>query len=123
MNLVTYGDDGMPRVRDTDAEQFFDELCTGKFWSRRDERGQQSARFVRDKLRQVFRRENIRYFVTSSIGFWMEPPTENEASDSFNLDDFENVHDRDQEPSIRGKVRPINVLEPLISLQQRIARG
>jgi hypothetical protein len=122
MNLVSYGDDGMPRVRDEDAEQFFDELCTGKFWSTRYDRGQESAQFVRDKIRQVFRPDHIRYFVTSSIGFWMEPPADGEASAWFNLDDFANYNERDGELIIRDKVRPINVIEPLISLQQRIAR-
>lgn len=125
MNLVTYGDDGMPRVRDEDAELFFEELCTGKFWSERYEHGQESAEFVRDKIRNVFHPDRIRYFVTSSIGFRMEPPGKGKDKDRawFNLDDFANVHEKDGKASIRGRVRPINTLEPLISLQQRIARG
>ena len=120
---MTSGPDGIPRVRDTDAERFFDELCTGTFWADSYEEGQTSAQFIRDQLKQVFRPEHIRYFVTSSIGFWMEPPSGNKTSPWFNPDDFANCHERDGKLSIRGKVRPINVLEPLISLHQRIARG
>ncbi len=123
MNLVTDGDDGMPRVRDKDAERFFDELCSGKFWRNRPEGGLQSAQYVRDQLRHLFHPDRIRYFVTSSIGFWMEPPSEDDANPWFNPDNPDNYHERDERPSIKGKVRPINVLEPLISLQQRIARG
>jgi len=123
MHLVTKGPDGMPRVRDEDAEQFFNELCTGRFWSEHYEAGQQSAEYVRDQLRHIFRPDHIRYFVTSSIGFWIEPPSGDKATTRFNLDDFANYHDRDGKPAIKGKVRPINVLEPLISLQQRIAQG
>lgn len=122
MNLVHYGDDGMPRVRDEDAEQFFDELCSGKFWDKRYEHGQQSAQYVRDQIRHLFHPDRIRYFVTSSIGFWMETPTGDKDSDWFKLGDFVNYNEQDGRLVIRGKVRPINVLEPLISLQQRIAQ-
>lgn len=124
MHLVHYDDDGMPRVRDEDAEQFFEELCTGRFWSEHDyEAGQQSAAYVRDKIRRVFDPDRIRYFVTSSIGFWMEPPGEGRERAWFNPDDPVNYHDKHGKPAIRGQVRPVNALEPLISLQQRIARG
>ena len=123
MSLVTYGDDGMPRVRDEHAEQFFDELCSDKFWNGRFEHGQQSALYVRKKLKQVFRPDHIRYFVTSAIGFWMEPPTEDDEAPRFDLHDCSNLDQRDGLPAIRGMVRPINVLEPLISLQRRIAEG
>jgi hypothetical protein len=123
MHLVTKGDDGMPRVRDEDAEQFFDELCNGKFWSKEYEAGQQSAEFVRDQLRNIFHEDHIRYFVTSSIGFWMHPPVGDKATAWFDPNDYANYYVSDGRARIRGKVRPINVLEPLISLQQRIARG
>ena len=123
MNLVTKGDDGMPRVRDEDAERFFHELCSGKFWGKRYERGLESAEYVRDQIMHIFHPDRIRYFVTSSIGFWMEPPFGDRDSAWFDSDDFDNFNQREGKVIIRGKVRPINVLEPLISLQQRIARG
>jgi hypothetical protein len=122
MKLVTDGDDGMPRVRDNDAEQFFDELCSGRFWNKRYERGQHSAQYVREQIRNVFHPDRIRYFVTSSIGFWMEPPIGDKTSAWFDPDKSDNTSEWDDQPGIVGKVRPINVLEPLISLQQRLAR-
>lgn len=123
MNLVTYGPDGMPRVRDEDAKQFFDELCFGKFWSDQFEAGQESAEFVRSKINNLFRPDRVRYFVTSSIGFWMAPPTGDRTRPWFDPDHPSNYHERDGASSIKGAVRPINVLEPLISLQRRIGGG
>jgi hypothetical protein len=120
-HLVTKGPDGMPRVLDRHAEQFFDELCTGAFWNERYEEGQHSALAVRAELRRLFRPECIRYFVTSSIGFRMAPPAPGESAFCFDEEDFGNCHDVDGRPKIRDAVRPINVLEPLISLQQRIS--
>jgi hypothetical protein len=123
MHLLTTGPDGMPRVRDEDAEQFFDELCSDRFWNERYERGQHSALYVRDQLRRIFRPDRIRYFVTSSIGFWLAPLAPGESALRFDEGDFRNCHEVDGRLKIRGPVRPINVLEPLISVQQRIARG
>ncbi|HLJ99741.1 MAG TPA: hypothetical protein VKU39_07510 [Streptosporangiaceae bacterium] len=122
-NLVTYGADGMPYVREADAKRFFDELCLGMFWAEHADAGREQAEFVRDQLRNLFRPDHIRYFVTSSIGFWMEPPAGSGTSPRFNPDDPSNSNLRDHRPGIRGKVRPINVLEPLISLQRRITGG
>lgn len=121
MNLVTMAD-GIPRVRDEDAKQFFEELCSGSFWNNRPDGGQESAEYVRDEIKQLFEPENIHYFVMSSIGFSMEPPIDGEPSAWFKPDAHSNYNERDERPGIKGKVRPINVLEPLIDLQQRIAR-
>ena len=118
--FVNFGPDGMPRVLDEHAEDFFDMLCTSRFWSNRYEQGDRSARFVRNELRNAFGPRNIQYFVTSSIGFW-KPPGWSGGSSEFNPDDFSNYRrvggDR---PNIRGAISPINVLEPLIRLQQRL---
>ena len=123
-NLVALDEhSGMPFVRDTDAKKLFNELCDGKFWSKRLDGGQQSAEFVRDSIGHLFDPQQVRYFVTSSIGFSMEPPAEGDTAPYFDMDAPSNINESDELPGIKGKVRPINVLEPLISLQQRIARG
>jgi GTPase SAR1 family protein len=118
--FVNFGPDGTPRVLDEHAEDFFELLCTGKFWSSRHEQGDRSARFVRNELRNAFDPRKIEYFVTSSIGFW-KPPGWSGGTSDFNPDDFSNYRraggDR---PSIRGAISPVNVLEPLIRLQQRL---
>jgi len=119
--FVEFDRDGMPRVPDRHAEDLFDVLCTSKFWRDKDERGDRSARFVRNELRNAFDPANIEYFVTSSIGFW-RPPRWAGAGSEFDPEDFANYRELGgNEPSIRGAVSPINVLEPLIRLQQRIS--
>jgi hypothetical protein len=119
--LVKLGDDGMPRVPDDRAEEFFDLMCTGKFWDDKHEQGDRSAYFVRNELRNAFG-DKIEYFVTSSIGFKRQPGWSGSISD-FDPDDFANVRQtEDDEQGILGTIRPINVLEPLIRLQQRIQR-
>ena len=118
--FVEFGADGMPRVPDGYAEDFFDLLCTGKFWSETNERGDRSARFVRNELRNAFDPAHIEYFVTSSIGFW-KPPGRVGTRSEFDPADFANYHKvGGHEPSIRGAINPINVLEPLIRLQQHV---
>ena len=107
-------------LSDADLE-FFDLLCTGKFWGEKYERGDRSARFVRNELRNAFDPAKIEYFVTSSIGFWIPPGWAGAGSD-FDPGDFANYHKVGQnEASIRGAISPINVLEPLIRLRQRIS--
>jgi transcriptional regulator with XRE-family HTH domain len=124
-NLVHSGPDGTPRVRDEQAQQFFEALCTGRFWNKRYEEDDRSASFVMRELQNSFEPENIKYFVTSSIGFYRQPGWVREAT-SFDPNDFANYiapsADISANSRIRGAVAPINVLEPLISLQQRIAR-
>ena len=119
--LMTSGPDGVPRVRDTDAKKFFDELCTGTFWADEYEEGRMSSISVRDELTTLFHPDRIKYFVTSAIGFWLMPPARGETVSRFNADNFANYREAGGRTRIRGAVRPINVLEPLISLQQRIA--
>jgi hypothetical protein len=122
LGLVQMGPDGMPRVPDESAEHFFDLLCTGKFWSEKREQGDRSAWFVRKELANAFGADKIEYFVTSSIGFWRQPGWRGAVTD-FDPEDFANFRRLDgDKPSIRGSISPINVLEPLIRLQQRISR-
>ena len=120
MGLVNYGKNGMPGVLDEHAEQFFDALCSGDFWPERDEQAQASAQFVRNQLRTVFNPRKIRYFVTSSIGF-SRPPGWDPSVSRFDPADFANFHMRGGLPGIKGPIHPVNVLEPLISLQQQLS--
>jgi hypothetical protein len=131
VGLVNYGLDGMPRVLDKDAERFFDLLCTEGVWGdgEHDEEGNASAKFVRLSLQKSFNPKKIEYYVTSSIGY-RKPPGWNSGEAAlpgyeFNPKGFNNIDmTKDGEktiPKIRGPIRPINVLEPLISLHQRAA--
>jgi GTPase SAR1 family protein len=117
--FVSYDQDGTPRVPDEDAEQFFELLCTDRFWSNSHKDSARSADFLRRELRGEF--DDIQYFVTSSVGFYRE---RDRAVGGWRFDpsDFVNVRRvAGNEPRIRGTISPINVLEPLIGVQQRIA--
>jgi GTPase SAR1 family protein len=122
--LVNYGPDGMPRVLDEHAEAFFQALCDGEFWDERDEKSFASASWVRNQLRNYFHPDRIHYFVCSSIGFRRPPGWDPAASKrpgfQFNPQDFANIHESNGEVRIRGPINPVNVLEPLIVLQQRL---
>ena len=121
--LVESGPDGLPRVPDRNAREFFTMLCTGRFWSKHYEQGDRSAQFVMDELQSTFGEDKIEYFVTSSIGFW-KPMGWTGILSEFNSEDFANFLPGDEttRPSIRGAISPINVLEPLVRLNQRIDR-
>jgi hypothetical protein len=121
--LVESGPDGLPRVPDRNARDFFTMLCTGRFWSKHYEQGDRSAKFVMDELQSTFGEDKIEYFVTSSIGFW-KPMGWSGVLSEFNSEDFANFLPGDETtpPSIRGAISPINVLEPLVRLHQRIDR-
>jgi hypothetical protein len=121
---VEIGPNGMPRVPDRDAKELFTQLCTGKFWGSKYEQGERSAQFIMSELQSAFGPDKIEYFVSSSIGFW-KPMGWSHAASEFDPEDFANYRPGDEATmtpaSIRGAISPINVLEPLIRLQQRIA--
>lgn len=99
----------MPRVLDEHAKAFFDEfICR--------ELGIASADLLRRFITNHFRPERVGYFVTSSIGFYVK-------AGEFNEMDYSNVVSEDTSLRIRGDIRPINVLEPLVWLEQRVRSG
>jgi len=124
MNLIDEASDGTLRVLDCNAQRFFDMYCSGRFWGG-DERSYAGAQFVRDSLQCYFAPDRIRYFVSSSIGLrrWSSENVGVSAGVArVNPEDFANFGvDGSGDFVIRGPIDPINVLEPLISLQQRIA--
>ena len=74
-------------------------------------------------MKNSFHPSRIRYFVTSSIGFW-HPPGWNGDTSTFDPEFFANFNEiGDGKKRIKGPIHPINVLEPLIFLQQRLARA
>jgi len=121
-NLISYDPDdhGFPKVDNDDAREFLAQLC--KVSKTRN------AELVINTLEQYFRPDRIKYFVTSAIGFHVDPITE-----TFNLSDYQNtVRDEAnsaQGPSayarIRGPVFPINVIEPFewVSRQPILTAG
>ena len=95
-----------PRVHDDDAESFFRDFCSRSPSS--------DADLLCGALAKFFHPERIRYFVTSAVGFYSR-------EDRFRDDDYQNAVDQgDGTVKIRGKIYPINVLEPVLWLGQSI---
>ena len=69
------------------------------------------------EIRKHFQEERTRYFVTSSVGF------RRNAEGKVDPSDYANVTIIKGEPRFKegkGKITPINLLEPLIWLERRI---
>jgi hypothetical protein len=108
--LVTDPDPpGFPRVAEEDAREFFIEICQA---SRSGE-----ASLIPALLERTFRRDRIRYFVTSSIGFYVDP-----EKGAYDPDDYQNKVPDPQGPRVRGPIRPINVLEPILWLGRQVTK-
>lgn len=100
---------GMPYVPDEHAEEFFRLLCDSS-------RG--NADMVRAALANHFDPAKIRVFVTSAVGFYVGERRRFRPNDYANVENGASGHDH-----IRGKVYPINVLEPLLWLQRSSRPG
>ena len=97
-----------PCVHDELAELFFDELM-------QSERG--NADLVVGALRRYFEPDRVRFFATSAIGFYKNPKVAR-----FEEGDFINTLNREDGGfEIRGAIHPINVIEPLMWICNRLA--
>ncbi|HEU5160108.1 MAG TPA: hypothetical protein VFU43_24130 [Streptosporangiaceae bacterium] len=77
-----------------------------------------SALKVHDSIRRYFHEDRVRYFATSSIGFYVPP-----GATRFRRANFRNVvPDSEKSTVIRGDIHPINVLEPLLWLGDVVSR-
>lgn len=101
---------GFPRVHEDDARALLSKLCEASRSGHGD--------LVVKVLEQHFRPERIKYFVTSAIGFYTNPRTRR-----FDPDDPQNLlpdQNASQGLRIRGPVHPINVVEPVLWLSERL---
>jgi hypothetical protein len=114
LRLVTYDSSdqfGFPRVSDGEAPELFRKLC--------EVSRSGNAELVFNYLQQYFHPERVRFYVTSSIGFHMNP-----ALGRFDPDDFQNLIPDPADPkrlTIRGPVYPINVMEPVLWLGRQLS--
>lgn len=102
-----------PLVEGDDAQLLFKALCEVSATG--------NAELVLNTLEQYFDPERIRYFVTSAIGFYADPYV-----GTFDRNDPQNLILDSTDPSdvrIRGAVNPINVMEPVMWLGERLAGG
>lgn len=111
--LIDVDEDGTPRVPGDRAEEYFTWIC--------EQIDRQSVDASTEQFRHLLHTElldgHVHYFGTSSVGFWTEP------GGRFNIDDFQNFERVDGEWRLRGRIRPVNVLEPLIEIERMIRLG
>jgi hypothetical protein len=115
MGIVDYDIDPpyFPRVMERDAREFFKQLCHVS--------KTRTARLVLELLEGTFHKDRIRYFVTSSIGFYVD-----QYSGVFDQRDYQQHIRRatdDDMDRVRGDVWPINVVEPIMWLGQQVTRA
>ncbi len=107
--FVSIRDDGAPRVPDERTVEFFGWMEDRIHQVRPDREG---LREFRELLQTYFL--SISYFVTSSIGLYRPTGRRFDPSDS------RNVSHVGPDRHIRGDVKPLNVLEPLIALERSV---
>ncbi len=101
----------MPRVPDGGAREFMLAIC------RLSASG--TAELVPKLIEQTFYPERVRYFVSSSIGFYIDGRT-----GCFDPEDHQNVVLTGAYKSrVRGSIHPINVAEPVVWLVSQISDG
>lgn len=125
LRVVLYDErDGTPFVPEEYAQEFFEKLLTR---SRADD-----ANRILSLLKQTFHEDRIRYFVTSAIGFYINP-----AIGEFDLSDYQNYITGKEDPHqdhgrpagngtrarIRGAATPINVVDPVVWLGRTVSRA
>lgn len=111
MGLVSFPADGserMPRVSDANAREFIRRFFAASSY----------GQTVIPLLESYGNPDRIKYYVTSSVGLYLDPRT-----GSVNEDDLVNVLPREQggAPLIRGSLYPINVAEPVVWLCRQLA--
>jgi hypothetical protein len=91
-----------PRMDADTARYLFAELCRGRVAGSDLDR-------LPVLIDTLFRPERVRYFVSSSVGFYLHP------GGFFDENDYENVEFGDDRKAwLRGDIRPLNVLEPVL---------
>ncbi|MGA6165985.1 hypothetical protein [Amycolatopsis magusensis] len=96
-------EDAMPVVPATIAPEFLRSLCHDA-----------GSRWVCDQLQSEFLPDRVRYFAMSAVGFHLGHDRR------FDLHDFSNIEPDGKH--FRSTAIPVNVLEPIISLEQQVRR-
>jgi len=100
----------IPHVPEERVRDFFRLLCR-EAWD-------YNAEMILDLIEANFHADRIRYFVTSAVGMYID------ERGRFDPDDFLNViHNPNGKLTIRGDIRPINVMEPVLWLGRMLRPG
>lgn len=96
--------ESFPRIANDRAEEFLTSFCLTSNESSID-------RFC-TAIKRFFHEDRVRFYISSSIGFYLD-----RARGTFDSDDYQNtVQQPNGRTLIRGRITPINVLEPLLWL-------
>lgn len=102
-DLIVATDSGWPYIRVEDPQAAFESIAED---------------LTQEEIRRAFHKDRVGYFMTSSIGFYSKdgkgPEFGYQGEKGFQAADYSNVISTADGPRIRGEVRPVNVLEPLI---------
>ena len=105
-----------PRVENGDARLLFTSLCSSA-----SETG--NGDLMLNALEQYFREDRIKFFVTSAVGFYVNPQT-----NRFDRDNPQNVVKNKSglavagQSRIRGALHPINIVEPVLWLDEQMSK-
>jgi hypothetical protein len=112
LRLLRYERDDLyqfPRVDDSDARRLLTSLCSVSSSGNSD--------LMLNSLDQHFYADRVKFFVTSAVGFYVNPST-----NKFDRDDPQNLvkdtagFTRSTNSRIRGPIHPINIVEPVLWL-------
>jgi hypothetical protein len=112
---LSYRDDDpafLPRVHPNEAERFMRHLFQDPQFQDPPSR---DIELVIGGLRQYFYPDHVKYFISSAVGFDIDP------SEPFDQDSYMNVSETTAGAEIVGAVRPINVVEPMVWLGEQLA--
>jgi hypothetical protein len=99
--------DGFPYVPQNYAEQFIRDIA---------ELSTSNTDMLLSAIRRFFMPDRVRYFVSSSIGFYR-----GHSAGGFSEEDFQNIiPTAGGEPVIRGQIHPINVVEPVLWIGESV---
>ena len=104
-------DTGLPWVSPEKAGLLFEKLA--------NERRDIEADYLPARLRRVFDPRRTSYHALSSVGFWIPEGGGQDWSDVCNVVRVPNSSGAEPERRLRGPIRPVHVLDPLISLVRR----
>jgi hypothetical protein len=114
---LSYRDDDpafLPRVHPNEAERFMRHLFQDPHFQ---DPPTSDIELVIGGMRQYFYPDRVKYFISSAVGFNVDP------AKPFDEDSYMNVSETAAGSRIVGAVRPVNVVEPLVWLGERMAAG
>jgi len=104
----------IPWVHELDARKLLVSLASVS--------GSGDGEMLVNALDQYFHADRVRFFATSAVGFYVDP-----QSKKFDIDNPQNLVKgaagmaQAGESRIRGPVRPINIVEPVLWLSEQIS--